>query len=130
MTADQKVQAILTADANLTARVPAARIKVPGDWQSLERPYIIHYPQVGRVNHTHEGTAALREWDYYTVEVWAATHGEARDIGDLVVLALDGYEDADTQRVAQAQTPTAGVYDTDRKVAHIFIDFQIAGSLT
>jgi hypothetical protein len=131
MTVDEKVQAVLIANPALTARVPASRIKTPGDYQGLAQPYIIHFPQVGRVHQcSDEGTMALREWDFYSIEVWAATHGEARSIGDLVAAALDRYEDADVQRCALAQPPSAGPYDTDRKAARVIVDFEISGTLT
>lgn len=131
MTCDEKVQVILLADAALTAVVPAARIKTPGDWQAMPRPYIIHQPQAGQVIHTHDGgLQPLRIWDFYEVAVYALTHGEARTIGDLVVNALDGYSDSDVQRIALASPPSAGPYDTDRKLARVSIDFEIAGTLT
>lgn len=131
MTVEEKVQVILLADSTLTAVVSGARIKTPGDWQGLERPYIIHQPHAGRVTHTYgEGLQPLRQWDFYGVEIYAATHGQARAIGELVIAAMDGYQDADVQRIALANPPVPGLYDTDRKVARLSLDFEIAGELT
>ncbi len=131
MTAEEKIYAILSNAAPVIAIVPAANIKVPGDWQSLQVPYIIHQPIVGRTIHTHsEGLQALRIWDFYTVEVYAASHGQARQIMDVIVAALDGYKDADVQRIALIKTPTAMPYDTDRKIACVSADFEVAGHLT
>lgn len=131
MTVDEKVQVILLANVALVAVVPAARIKTPGDWQAMPRPYIIHQPQAGSVIHTHDGgLQPLRIWDFYEVAVYAETHGQARNIGNLVVNALDGYSDSDVQRIALASPPSAGPFDTDRKVARVSIDFEIAGTLT
>ncbi len=131
MTVDEKVQALLVDDAALTVYVPAQRIRVPGDWQRMPLPYIIHQPVSGRTTHTHvEGLQSLRQWDFYEVSVYAQRHSEARIIADLVVTALDGYTDEDVNRIALANTPSPSLFDTDRKVARVSLDFEIAGGLT
>lgn len=131
MTCEEKVRALLIADDALTAVLPAERILVPGDWQSLSMPYLIHQPVVGRVTHTHsEGLVPLREWDFYEVSVYALTHSQARQIADLVVTALDNYSDDDVDRIALANTPRPEPFDDDRKIARVSLDFEIAGALT
>lgn len=132
MTVDEKVQAVLIASGDLTAQVSAERIKTPGDWQGLSVPYIVHQPAVpGRVTRTHvEGLQALRQWDFYEVAVYARTHGEARQIGDLVVSALDGYRDEDVDLIALGASAKAAPFDGERKVASVVLDFEIAGALT
>src|SRR5579885_1720941 len=131
MTAEEKIYAILSAAAPVTNVVPADRIKPPGDWQSLDRHYIIHQPIIGRTIHPpSEGLTEIRLWDFYQIEVYAASHGQARQIMDIIVSALDGYKDADVQRIALQKTPSAMPYDTDRKVACVTGDFEVAGYLT
>jgi hypothetical protein len=130
MTAEEKIFAVLSVNSPLLARVPKGRIKVPGDWQSLDLPYIVHFPVAAETIHCHDGLKALRIWHFYQVSIFAARHSDARAIADLVVTALDGYHDADVDRIALVRPPFSVEYDTDRKVAHVAIDFQVAGALT
>lgn len=78
MTATEKIQEILVASATLTALVPAARIRVPGPWQNLARPYIIHFPVSVEPTYTHQALAAGRGW-LYQVSIFADSYstGEA-----------------------------------------------------
>lgn len=130
MTAEEKVYAVLAAAAGVTALVPASRIKVPGDHQNLAKPYLVHFPVAGDTTQCHDGPKALRLWNNYQVSVYAADYSSARILADAVVAALDGYRDADTDRIALAYAPVSLGYDTDLKVAHIALDFEIAGGLT
>lgn len=131
MDVEEKIRIILLASIDLARVVPGDRIKTPGDWQALPTPYIIHQPVAGQLIHTHdEGLQPLRMWDFYEVSVYATTHGQARAIGNIVVAALDGYQDSDVQRIALSSAPAAGEYDGDRKVARVSLDFEVAGGLT
>ena len=62
MTIEEQVQATLAADAGVTALVPASRIRVPGNWQALTRPCIVHQPVSSDPYYMHEGRAALTNW--------------------------------------------------------------------
>lgn len=131
MTVEEKILAILSAAGSVTALVPTERIKPEGDWQNLARPYIVHQPIVGQPIHTHgEGLVSLRIWDFYEVSIYAASTSEARAIGEAVTAALDGHVDSEVNRIALANTPRISPYDTDRKVASVTLDFQVAGALT
>ena len=130
MTAEEKIFAILSTDAGVLARVPRGRIKPPGDWQSLDMPYIVHFPVAAEPTNCHEGPKALRIFRFYQVSVFAGSHSAARAIADLVVTALDGYSDSDVDRISLVRPPTSTDYDTDRKVSHVSADFQVAGGLT
>jgi hypothetical protein len=131
LTCEEKIQALLIASDALIALVAMDHISVPGDWQGRGVPYILHQPIVGRTIHTHvEGLAGLRQWDFYEVSIYATSYSEARTLGDLVVTALDGYRDDDVDRIALAHTPTTVPYDTDRKIARVTLDFEVAGGLT
>lgn len=90
MTVEEKAQAVLAADASVTALVPAARIRLPGDWQNLAAPYIIHYPVAATATRTHEGLEALEVYDFYQVSVYAVSFSAARAIERAVRSALDG----------------------------------------
>lgn len=93
MTIEEKVYAVLGADQALALAIPKARIKVPGDWQNLARPYIVHFPVSLQPTRTHDGLRKLRIWDYYQVSVVADTYSSGRAICELVVAALDGVRD-------------------------------------
>ncbi len=132
MTVEEKVYALLSAAAAVTVQVPAARIKPPGDWQDLARPYIVHAPinGAGETVHTHDGgLQALRIWHFYCIEIYAQTTSQARAIAELVIAALDGHSDSDVDRIALASPPYLHAYDTDRKVAQVSLDFEIGGAL-
>lgn len=131
MTVEEKMQALLEAASGVTTLVLAENIRVPGDWQDIPLPYIIHFPVSPEPTHTHDGPKALRIWQEYQVSVFAATYGEARQITDAVVAALDGLSDADTDRVALVRPPIPlEDYDGDRRLQHIACGFQVAGALT
>ena len=91
MTTEEAIQAILIASPSLTVLCPASRILVPGTWQNLDRPYIIHFPVTTSTAHTHsEGLVLLRIHDYYQVSVIAASYSGARTVADVVISTLDG----------------------------------------
>lgn len=131
MTVEEKVQAVLVDNSDLLVRIETAAISVPIDKQGARLPYILHQPVLGRVTSTHEGHAlALRQWDFYEVSVYASTYSEAREVADLVVAALDGYRDDDVDLISLVDTPKPGLYDQERRVARVTLDFEIAGALT
>jgi hypothetical protein len=131
VTVEEKIQALLEGDEDLVALVPAARIKVPGDWQDLALPYIIHFPVTVEPTHTHDGPQPLRFWPEYQVSVFAATYGEARTVCAAVEALLDGYRDALTDRIALSRPAVpVGDFDTDRKLSHLALGFSIMGALT
>lgn len=90
MTVEEAVYNILRGHAGVTNLCPAARIKVPGQWQNLARPYIIHMPITIEPIHVHGAKAALNIWGYYQVSVFAETYKAGRDLLDAVIEALDG----------------------------------------
>lgn len=90
MTVEEKVYSVLSANAALVALVPAAKIKVPGDWQNLTRPYIVHFPVSQQPIYTHEALQALRIWDFYQTSAVADSYSSGRAIADLIRSALTG----------------------------------------
>jgi hypothetical protein len=128
MTATQKIYALLSADAGVTALVPAARIKPAGDWQNLAKPYIVHFPVTAEFTRTYDGPQALR-FTRHQVSIFADLESTAEGIAEAVVTALDGHYDEDVSLMAAQSSFSAG-YDTDLKVAHYVVEFEIAGALT
>ena len=89
MTIREKVQAILAAAGGVTTFVPANRIRVPGPWQNLARPYIIHFVVAVDPTHTHAGLAQGLGWEYQ-VSVFADSYSTGDAIARAVVTALNG----------------------------------------
>lgn len=131
MTAEEKIQALLVANASLIAVVPASRIKGPGDWQGLDLPYIEHWPVAPDPGIYTYGNVALqpwRKWSNYQVNCYAASVSEAKTIADLVVTALSVHDSEISWVMLNRPFPLPS--DTDRKVLQYVVDFQIAGNLT
>jgi hypothetical protein len=128
MTATQKIYALLSADAGVIALVPASKIKPAGDWQNLGTPYIVHFPVSTEATRTYDGPQALR-FVRHQVSIFAGSEGSAETIAAAVVDALDGHYDADVSLIALQNLYSLG-YDTDLKVAHVAVDFTLAGGLT
>jgi hypothetical protein len=127
----ERMQWLLTRSSTVTDLVPAQRIKVRGAWQKLEAPYIIHFPVTAEATQCHGGPLALRIWPEYQVSVFATTYGEAQAIATALIAVLDGYCDADTDRVALVRPPLpVGDFDTERGLEHLAIGFTVAGALT
>jgi hypothetical protein len=121
MTIEEKVKELLTAASAVTDSVPADRIKPPGDWQALARPYIVHFPVAPAPDYTHQGRAALTQWPSYQASVFAADYATARAIAVAVVNALLASSDPKFFWRGQTALP----YETDTKVQHIALDFEV-----
>lgn len=89
MTATEKIYEILAAAAAVTALVPASRIKVPGNWQNLTRPYIVHFPVSVDPTYTHAGLAAGRGW-LHQVSIFADSYSSGEAIAVQVRNTLSG----------------------------------------
>lgn len=130
MTVEAKMYDIMRGAVGVTALVPAARLKPQGDWQNLALPNVVHFPVAVETIHTHnEGLMALRLCRFYQISVFALTYGEAASIRDALVVALDGYKDADVNRIAYRGVGSSD-FDTDRKIQHIALNFEVDGALT
>lgn len=90
MTVEEAAQGVLVAASAVTTLVPAKYIRVPGDWQDLIAPYIIHYPVSASPTRTHEGLEALEIYEFYQVSVYAVKFTAARAIERAIRSALDG----------------------------------------
>lgn len=126
MTVEEKAQAVLAAAAGVTALVPAARIRVPGDWQNLAAPYIIHYPVSVTPTRSHEGLEALEVYDFYQVSVYAATFSAARAIERAVRSALDGNHGGFNFHVSGG--PVYLGRSDDLNLEHIAVNFMASAS--
>lgn len=127
MNIEEKVQAVLAADAGVTALVPAARIRVPSEWQLTDRPYIVHHPISVEPLHTEESVEKLKRWDFYQVSCFADSYSAARRIA-VAVRALLGYY-ASGGIVSRWSGEGPPTYEDDVRVYHMPVTFRIADSL-
>lgn len=115
MTIEEKVYALLAAAAGVTALVPAARIRPPGNWQNLALPYVVHFPLAPDPTETHEGRQPLTGWTYQ-VSCFADLYSHARAVGIAVRDALEGYHDGvhfrwtDHIHLFEPDVGTAGIH--------------------
>lgn len=130
MTISEKVQALLIGDETITALVPAPRIKPPGNWQNLARPYIIHRPVAeGMPTHTTPGgLQSLRLWEFYQVSIFAATFDSGNVVAEAVRTALDGVHSGGVHVFYRGGSWYVG-RDEDADIEHFALDFRIFEAL-
>jgi hypothetical protein len=123
MTLPEKVYAILAAESAITTLVPAARIKVPGDWQELTLPYIVHFPVGVSPTHTLSGRAALTGWPSYQVSVFAASYSAAAAIAEELRDLLGNANFDGVQFIWTGQRTMA--FEEDIRVQQVVMEFQV-----
>ena len=128
MPIEETVYSVLTAAAGVTALVPVNRIKPPGDWQYLARPYIIHKPVTFDPTHVHnhETTALINHYPNYQMNIVADSYASARAVSNAVKTAIRGTTNGNhsgTQFFLRNEIPLD--FDTDRKIIEIALDFEV-----
>jgi hypothetical protein len=116
MTVEESVQAVLVA---ADVSVSDDRIRLPGDWQALARPYIVHGPVAVQPVETHQGRATLTAWPYQ-VSCFGDTYSQARGVATAVIAVLGA--SANPKCFLNGMTP---MYDDERNVHHIALDWDI-----
>lgn len=131
MTIEEYVQALLVAalpayGSPATMLVPAARIKTPGDWQNLPRPYVIHFPVSVAPIYTHGGLARMTPWPFYQVTVVGDNYPQARNVVNAIIPTL-------VEAAGEAKFFWRGMnalpFDFDRKVIEVAMDFEVFEAL-
>jgi hypothetical protein len=83
---EEQVFTILCGIPPLVDLVPTSRIKVPGDWQNLARPYIVHFPVSPVPSHVHDDSLIQPGiWDFYQVSVVSDSYSQGREVVDLLI---------------------------------------------
>jgi hypothetical protein len=124
MSVETDIQDILEAAAAVTALCPASRIRVPGDWQNLTRPYVIHFPVGTAPQRTHAGLQVLCLWDPYQISVFADTYSAGRALADVIRIALDGAHASGVNAQWERMFPAPS--DPDTTISHIISEFRVA----
>ncbi len=128
MTIEEAVEAVLIGNSGVTALVPAGSVKVPGDWQELARPYLIHWPVTATSGETHDrGLNILKFW-IYQVDCIADSYSAARAIAVAVRNALGSYRAGGiaSHWLRDVHLP----YEPNIRVVQISCEFEIADMLT
>lgn len=128
MTVEEKIQALLIGSAAITALVPASRIKTPGEWQNLGRPYIVHFPVSVTPIDTHQGRAALTAWEFYQVSIFASSYGVGKEVAFAVRDNLPQVTADGVQIFWRAGSWYAGKDDTTG-VHHFALNFRVVEAL-
>jgi len=128
MAIEATVYSVLSGAAGLTALVPANRIKPPGDYQALARPYIVYRPITLRPMHTHDAPAVelLLQYPNFQVSIIADNYPSARAVATAVKAAIQGDDNGNhdgVQFFLRNETPLD--YDTDRKIIEIAQDYEV-----
>lgn len=118
-TVETEVYNTLRNAAGVTSLCPSSRIKPPGNWQNLARPYIVHFPVALRQARTHGGLNG-RIWDSYQVSVFADDYADGRSLSDAVVAALDGVSAGGANFQFQQ---LRALQDTEVDVIHFVLEF-------
>jgi hypothetical protein len=128
-TIEEQVYTILSGISAITNLVPASRINVPGDWQNVTRPYIVHFGVTLEPTICHDGQKALRIWDFYQISVLADSYSQ----GNAVAVAIrDNFTGVLTGGVHVFFRPGTWYIgkDPDLGIHHFALNFRIGEALT
>ena len=123
MTVVEATYAALSAAAGVTALVPAARIKPPGDWQDLDLPYIVHFPVAAEPTQLAASRASLTKWPFYQVSIFAASYSAADAIATAIKAAIGRANVGGVEFSWQGQTTMP--FEEDVRVQQIVLTFDI-----
>lgn len=132
MPVEETLYALLSTDAPLLALSPtiAQRIKPPGAWQYLSRPYIVYRPITFDPTHVHnpESTRTIRRYPNLQITVVADDYSMARAVADAVdeaILGTTNGQQGTWKFFLRAKI--ALDFDTDRKIQEISLDYEAWG---
>jgi hypothetical protein len=128
MALEESVYSLLAAATGVTAICPAARIKPPGDWQALARPYIVHRPIVLDPTYTHDSptVSLLEHAPSYQINIVTDDYPTGRRLAIAVRAAISGTNNGSHNGVQFfLRTEIALLYDTDRKLQEIAQDYEV-----
>lgn len=134
MTVETAVQEILATSAAVVAICPTNRIKVPGAWQGLDLPYLVHFPVSLDPIRTHDGgLMALKIWGFYQVSIFADAYSTGVALTNAVLAAMDGHHLVDSPAQGIDVQVIAGKHylgwDDESETHHFALNFRIAEAL-
>lgn len=130
MTIEEQVLTILSGFSAVTSLVPASRIKVPGNWQNLQRPYIVHFPVSPDARHVHDdGLIQPGIWDFYQISVYADTYSQGRAVVKAIIANFRGQLAGGVTAFLQPGAFYMG-RDDQMNVEHFALNFRVAAGLS
>jgi hypothetical protein len=128
MPIEETVYSVLSAAAGVTSLVPADRIKPPGNWQYMTRPYIIHRPVTSRPTHVHSAVtlALINHNPNYQINAVADSYSSGRAVVNAIKAAIFGTTNGNhggTQFFLRNEMPLP--FDPDRKIIEFALDYEI-----
>ena len=129
MTIEEKIASVWAADGAALALVPASRFKVPGNWQNLDRPYVIQYPIAEKSTHIQRGPSiqTLRIWEIYQLSVIADSYSSAKAVAEKMRSLFNGnFGGVQFFYLGQRWVGQDDLVGTE----HIAVEFKIAETLT
>ena len=93
---EDKVQAVLIADAGVVSLVPAAKIKTGFIGQGFGAPSIGHQAITNQDTRMSENRAGVQEWEYQ-ISCFGATYSSAQAIARAVQVLFNDYKSVDLQ---------------------------------
>lgn len=128
MAIEDTVYSVLSSAAGVIALVPVGRIKPPGDWQALTRPYIVYRPITLRPTYTHDIPTVdlILEYPNFQVSIVADSYPSGRAVANAVTAAIKGAANGNHSGVQFfLRNETALDFDTDRKIIEIAQDYEV-----
>ena len=130
MSIETTTYSVLSGAVGVTALVPASRIKPPGDWQNLARPYITYRPITFDPTyvHNHETAELINHYPNFQINIVADTYASAMAVSDAVKAAIRGTANGlhgswDYKLRQLLPLP----FDTDLKIQEIAHDYEVWG---
>lgn len=136
MTVTEAIQEVLTEGPTITSLVSASRIRLPGAWEAMARPYITHQPISAGPMQAHDGRVPMIIWDSYQVDVYSDNYSTGEAAANAVIVDLEG-----THMVGAASPPTESVeaywlpgtfylgHEDDTNLEHFALEFRVAKTL-
>mgnify|MGYP001612239732 CR=1 FL=1 len=131
MAIEETIYSVLSAAAGVTALVPVSRIKPPGDWQYMTRPYIIYRPITFNPTHIHNSVTVnlINHYPNLQINIVADSYSSARAVADAVTAAIRGTANglqSGWQFFLRNELPLE--WDGDRKIMEIAQDYEVFGA--
>ncbi len=131
MIIEEELYSLWSSDPTVTAVCPVERIKPPGVWQELVRPYIVHFGAAVEPLHDNTNFLALRIWDYQ-ISIFTDSYSSGRALEQIMIAATDGHHVATSSADEGFQctwTSHGYVKESDTGVHHFTLGFTISEGL-
>lgn len=124
MRIEDKILLVWAAEPTAIALVPASKFKVPGNYDKLTTPYVIHFPaSPERVQQGYGEMQSIRIWEFYQFSVIAGSYSLAAQIADKIRDVFQGYKSAATYHYLGQFWP--GRYEQNLTAGLMVVNYRI-----